>query len=230
MPTASTSQILGYNECFEPFTSNLYTRRTLAGEFIIVNKYLMRDFMKLGLWSEEMKQMIVARNGSIQGLAGVPEEVQARYKTSWELKQKTLIDMAAARGAFICQSQSLNLFVADATYAKLTSMHFYAWKQGLKTGCYYLRTKAPVTAQKFTVDPRLLAAVQGSSNHVVDADSDNDSDSDSEKEEEVKAELSPKASARRAKLEQLAAAYEASVQDLREKKERGEEVCEMCSS
>jgi len=230
MPTASTSQILGYNECFEPFTSNLYTRRTLAGEFIIVNKYLMRDFMKLGLWSEEMKQMIVARNGSIQGLAGVPEEVQARYKTSWELKQKTLIDMAAARGAFICQSQSLNLFVADATYAKLTSMHFYAWKQGLKTGCYYLRTKAPVTAQKFTVDPRLLAAVQGSSNHVVDADSDNDSDSESEKEEEVKAELSPKASARRAKLEQLAAAYEASVQDLREKKERGEEVCEMCSS
>jgi ribonucleotide reductase alpha subunit len=230
MPTASTSQILGYNECFEPFTSNLYTRRTLAGEFIIVNKYLMRDFMKLGLWSEEMKQMIVARNGSIQGLAGVPEDVQARYKTSWELKQKTLIDMAAARGAFICQSQSLNLFVADATYAKLTSMHFYAWKQGLKTGCYYLRTKAPVTAQKFTVDPRLLAAVQGSSNHVVDADSDNESDSDSEKEEETKDELSPKASARRAKLEALAAGYEASVQELREKKERGEEVCEMCSS
>lgn len=230
MPTASTSQILGYNECFEPFTSNLYTRRTLAGEFIIVNKYLMRDFMKLGLWSEEMKQMIVARNGSIQGLAGVPEDVQARYKTSWELKQKTLIDMAAARGAFICQSQSLNLFVADATYAKLTSMHFYAWKQGLKTGCYYLRTKAPVTAQKFTVDPRLLAAVQGSSNHVVDADSDNESDSDSEKEEETKDELSPKASARRAKLEALAAGYEASIQELREKKERGEEVCEMCSS
>jgi len=230
MPTASTSQILGYNECFEPFTSNLYTRRTLAGEFIIVNKYLMRDFMKLGLWSEEMKQMIVARNGSIQGLAGVPEDVQARYKTSWELKQKTLIDMAAARGAFICQSQSLNLFVADATYAKLTSMHFYAWKQGLKTGCYYLRTKAPVTAQKFTVDPRLLAAVQGSSNHVVDADSDNESDSDSEKEEETKDELSPKASARRAKVEALAAGYEASVQELREKKERGEEVCEMCSS
>ena len=230
MPTASTSQILGYNECFEPFTSNIYTRRTLAGEFIIVNKYLMRDFMKLGLWSEEMKQMIVARNGSIQGLAGVPEDVQARYKTSWELKQKTLIDMAAARGAFICQSQSLNLFVADATYAKLTSMHFYAWKQGLKTGCYYLRTKAPVTAQKFTVDPRLLAAIQGSTNQVVDADSDDESDSDSEKEEETKTELSPKASARRAKLEALAAGYEASVQELREKKERGEEVCEMCSS
>lgn len=232
MPTASTSQILGYNECFEPFTSNLYTRRTLAGEFIIVNKYLMRDLMKLGLWSEEMKQQIVARNGSVQGLSQIPEEIQARYKTSWELKQKTLIDMAANRGAFICQSQSLNLFVADATYAKLTSMHFYAWKQGLKTGCYYLRTKAPVTAQKFTVDPRLLAAVQGSSHQVVEADSDNESlsDSDSEEEEVVKAPLSPRAAARKAKLEELAAAYEASVQELREKKERGEEVCEMCSS
>jgi ribonucleoside-diphosphate reductase alpha subunit len=232
MPTASTSQILGYNECFEPFTSNLYTRRTLAGEFIIVNKYLMSDLMKLGLWSEEMKQQIVARNGSVQGLAEIPEEIQARYKTSWELKQKTLIDMAAARGAFICQSQSLNLFVADATYAKLTSMHFYAWKQGLKTGCYYLRTKAPVTAQKFTVDPRLLAAIQGSSHQAVEADSDNESlsDSDSEEEEVAKPPLSPRAAARRAKLEELAAAYEASVQELREKKERGEEVCEMCSS
>ena len=233
MPTASTSQILGYNECFEPFTSNLYTRRTLAGEFIIVNKYLMNDLMKLGLWSEEMKQQIVARNGSVQGLEGIPEELQARYKTAWELKQKTLIDMAAARGAFICQSQSLNLFVADATYAKLTSMHFYAWKQGLKTGCYYLRTKAPVTAQKFTVDPRLLAAVQGSSHQVVEADSDNESvsDSDSEEEEVKKPEpVSPKTAARRAKLEELAAAYEASVQELRERKARGEEVCEMCSS
>ena len=223
MPTASTSQILGYNECFEPFTSNLYTRRTLAGEFIIVNKYLMRDLMKLDLWSEEMKQQIVARNGSIQGLPEIPEEIQARYKTSWELKQKTLIDMAASRGAFICQSQSLNLFVADATYAKLTSMHFYAWKQGLKTGCYYLRTKAPVTAQKFTVDPRLLAAIQGSTNQVVDADSDDESDSESD--DEVQKPVS-----RKAKLEELAAAYEASVQELREKKERGEEVCEMCSS
>jgi len=223
MPTASTSQILGYNECFEPFTSNLYTRRTLAGEFIIVNKYLMRDLMKLDLWSEEMKQQIVARNGSIQGLPEIPEDIQARYKTSWELKQKTLIDMAASRGAFICQSQSLNLFVADATYAKLTSMHFYAWKQGLKTGCYYLRTKTPVTAQKFTVDPRLLAAIQGSTNQVVDADSDDESDSESD--DEVQKPVS-----RKAKLEELAAAYEASVQEVREKKERGEEVCEMCSS
>jgi ribonucleoside-diphosphate reductase alpha chain len=232
MPTASTSQILGYNECFEPFTSNIYTRRTLAGEFIIINRYLMSDLMKLGLWSEEMKQMIVARNGSVQDIPQIPEDIQARYKTSWELKQKTLIDMAAHRGAFICQSQSLNLFVADATYAKLTSMHFYAWKLGLKTGCYYLRTKAPVTAQKFTVDPRLLAAIQSSTHQVVDADSDNESGSgsDSEDEEvESKAPLSP-TSARKAKLDELAAAYEASVQELREAKARGEDVCEMCSS
>ncbi len=230
MPTASTSQILGFNECFEPFTSNLYTRRTLAGEFIVVNKYLMNDLMKLGLWSEEMKQMIVVRNGSVQGLPGVPEDIQARYKTAWELKQKTLIDMAANRGAFICQSQSLNLFVADATYAKLTSMHFYAWKLGLKTGCYYLRTKAPVTAQKFTVDPRLLAAMTGSTNQAMEDDSDSDGGSDSDSEDEVpKAPLSPK-SARRAKLEELAKAYEDSVKDLQERKARGEEVCEMCSS
>jgi ribonucleoside-diphosphate reductase alpha chain len=155
MPTASTSQILGFNECFEPFTSNIYTRRTLAGEFIVINKYLMRDLEKLGLWSEMMKQQIIARNGSIQGIDQIPEDIQKLYKTSWEIKQKTLIDMAAARGAFICQSQSLNLFVADPNYAKLTSMHFYAWKKGLKTGLYYLRTRAPVMAQKFTIDPEL---------------------------------------------------------------------------
>jgi len=230
MPTASTSQILGFNECFEPFTSNLYTRRTLAGEFIVVNKYLMKDLMALGLWSEDMKQLIVARNGSVQGLAEIPEEIQLRYKTAWELKQRCLIDMAAARGAFICQSQSLNLFIADATYSKLTSMHFHGWKLGLKTGCYYLRTKAPVTAQKFTVDPRLLAAAQGSAQQTTKADDDSDSDSyhsDSESEDEVK--LSP-AAARRAKLEQLAREYEESVKELQDKKARGEEVCEMCSS
>lgn len=228
MPTASTSQILGFNECFEPFTSNLYTRRTLAGEFIIVNKYLMKDLMELGLWSETMKQLIVARNGSVQGIAEIPEEIQLRYKTAWELKQKTLIDMAASRGAFICQSQSLNLFLADATYAKLTSMHFYGWKLGLKTGCYYLRTKAPVTAQKFTVDPRLLATIQGSNQHILETeDTDDDSVSDSESEEE--APVSPK-TARRAKIEELARAYEESVRELQEKKARGEEVCEMCSS
>lgn len=155
MPTASTSQILGFNECIEPFTSNIYTRRTLAGEFIIINKYLMNDLKKLDLWSEMMKQQIIARNGSIQGIDQIPESIQKLYKTSWEIKQKTLIDMASCRGAFICQSQSLNLFLADPNYAKLTSMHFYAWKKGLKTGVYYLRTKAPVMAQKFTVDPEL---------------------------------------------------------------------------
>lgn len=155
MPTASTSQILGFNECIEPFTSNIYTRRTLAGEFIVINKHLMKDLENAGLWSEMMKQQIIARNGSIQGIDQIPESIQKLYKTSWEIKQKFLIDMAAARGAFICQSQSLNLFVADPNYAKLTSMHFYAWKQGLKTGIYYLRTRAPVMAQKFTIDPEL---------------------------------------------------------------------------
>ena len=155
MPTASTSQILGFNECIEPFTSNIYTRRTLAGEFIVINKHLMRDLEKAGLWSEMMKQQIIARNGSVQGIDQIPESIQKLYKTSWEIKQKILIDMAASRGAFICQSQSLNLFVADPNYAKLTSMHFYAWKQGLKTGIYYLRTRAPVMAQKFTIDPEL---------------------------------------------------------------------------
>ena len=155
MPTASTSQILGFNECIEPFTSNIYTRRTLAGEYIIVNKHLLKDLDKRGLWNEDMKQQIIARNGSIQGISEIPEALQKLYRTSWEIKQKTLIDMATARGAFICQSQSLNLFMADPNYAKLTSMHFYAWKQGLKTGIYYLRTRAPVMAQKFTVDPEL---------------------------------------------------------------------------
>jgi ribonucleoside-diphosphate reductase alpha chain len=155
MPTASTSQILGFNECIEPVTSNIYTRRTLSGEYVIVNRYLMKELQLYGLWSEAMKQNIIARNGSIQGIDEIPKTVQERYKTSWEIKQKTLIDMAASRGAFICQSQSLNLFVADPTYAKLTSMHFYSWKKGLKTGIYYLRTKAPVMAQKFTIDPEL---------------------------------------------------------------------------
>jgi ribonucleoside-diphosphate reductase alpha chain len=158
MPTASTSQIMGNFECIEPATSNIYTRRTLAGEFIIVNKYLMRDLQRLDLWNEMMKQQIISRNGSIQGIDQIPEDIQRLYKTAWEIKQKTLIDMAVARGAFVCQSQSLNLFVSDPTYAKLTSMHFYAWKQGLKTGIYYLRTRAPVMAQKFTIDPDLQKA------------------------------------------------------------------------
>jgi len=150
------------HNCFEPFTSNIYTRRTLAGEFVIVNKYLMKDLEKRGLWSEMMKQQIIARNGSVQGIDQIPESIQNLYKTSWEIKQKILIDMSAARGAFICQSQSMNLFVAEPNYAKLTSMHFYAWKKGLKTGLYYLRTRAPVMAQKFTIDPELQKAAEKS--------------------------------------------------------------------
>ena len=153
MPTASTSQILGYNECIEPFTSNIYTRRTLAGEFILVNKYLIGDLLELGLWSPELKNKIIGNGGSVQGIADIPVDIQALYKTVWEMKQKTLIDMAAQRGAYVCQSQSLNLYVADPDFRKLTSMHVYAWQQGLKTGIYYLRTKSVVKAQQFTVEP-----------------------------------------------------------------------------
>ena len=177
MPTASTSQILGFNECIEPFTSNLYARRTLAGEFVVINKHLMKDLQKLDLWNEMMKQQIIARNGSIQGLDQIPESIQKLYKTSWEIKQKTLIDMAAARGAFICQSQSMNLFVGDPNYAKLTSMHFYSWKKGLQTGIYYLRTRAPVMAQKFTVDPELQREAQRSEQmRIIRKQSETDSE------------------------------------------------------
>jgi len=183
MPTASTSQILGYNECIEPVTSNIYTRRTLSGEFIVVNKYLMRDLQKLEIWNEMMKQQIIAQNGSVQGIDQIPDHIQALYKTSWEIKQKTLIDMAAARGAFICQSQSLNLFVADPNYAKLTSMHFYAWKKGLKTGIYYLRTRAPVMAQKFTIDPELQkAAAKSEQQRILRKQSDKQSDNKQDQE------------------------------------------------
>lgn len=155
MPTASTSQILGFNECIEPFTNNIYTRRTLAGEFIVVNKHLMRDLLEKGLWNPNLKDQIIANKGSVQGLDQIPEDLQSIYKTVWEIKQKTMIDMAADRGAYICQSQSLNLFVADPDYAKLSSMHMYTWRKGLKTGIYYLRTKSGVTAQQFTIDPTL---------------------------------------------------------------------------
>jgi ribonucleoside-diphosphate reductase alpha subunit len=211
MPTASTSQILGYNECFEPFTTNIYTRRTLAGEFVIVNKHLMRELMERGIWSEGLKQKIVAMNGSVQEIAEIPDEIKPIYKTSWELKQRTLIDMAAARGAFICQSQSLNLFVADPTYSKLTSMHFYSWKKGLKTGCYYLRTKAPVSAQKFTVDPRLLAAISSSSasQHMSDEGGSVAYESSDEEESPIAQPTeAEKKAARAARLEQLAKEYE----------------------
>lgn len=153
MPTASTSQILGNNECFEPFTSNLYVRHVLAGDFIVVNKYLVEDLSKLGLWTSELRTLIIAHNGSIQAIDDIPADIKERYRTAWEIPQKTLIQFSRDRSPFVCQSQSLNLFVADPTYARISSMHMYAWKQGLKTGCYYLRTKAVASAQKFTVEP-----------------------------------------------------------------------------
>ncbi len=151
MPTASTSQIFGNNECFEPYTSNIYTRRVLSGEFIIVNKHLLKDLVQLGLWNNQMKNAIIAANGSIQSIPQIPQDIKELYKTVWEIKQRGIIDMAADRGAFICQSQSLNLFVDSPTTSKLTSMHFYAWKKGLKTGMYYLRTQAAAQAVQFTV-------------------------------------------------------------------------------
>ena len=156
MPTASTSQILGNNECFEPYTSNIYTRRVLSGEFVVVNKHLLRDLVKLGIWNEALKNKIIAANGSVQNIEEIPDNIKALYKTVWEIKQRTIIDMAADRGAYIDQSQSLNLFIQDANFAKMSSAHFYAWKKGLKTGMYYLRTKAAADAIKFTVDQDAL--------------------------------------------------------------------------
>jgi ribonucleotide reductase alpha subunit len=153
MPTASTSQILGFNECIEPITSNIYSRGTLAGDFMVINKYLMRDMMSLGLWNKAVKDNIIANNGSIQQLPQVPQQVKNKYKTAWELSMRTLIDMAADRAPFVCQSQSLNLWVADPTSAVLTSMHFYAWQKGLKTGIYYLRSRAKHEAQQFSIEP-----------------------------------------------------------------------------
>jgi ribonucleoside-diphosphate reductase alpha chain len=153
MPTASTSQILGFNECFEPFTSNLYSRRTLAGEFVVVNKYLMKELIQLGQWNEQIKNNIIANKGSVQQLTTLSEHIREKYKIVWEMPMKHLIDMAADRGAFICQSQSLNLWMEDPTYNSLTSMHFYSWKKGLKTGIYYLRRKAKHQAQQFTIEP-----------------------------------------------------------------------------
>lgn len=157
MPTASTSQILGNNECFEPYTSNIYSRRVLSGEFVVVNKHLLRDLVKIGLWNDTMKNKLIAANGSVQAIAEIPAHLKELYKTAWEIKQKTIIDMSADRGAYICQSQSLNIFMTDPNFAKLTSMHFYSWKAGLKTGMYYLRTKAAADAVKFTVDRQAIA-------------------------------------------------------------------------
>ena len=156
MPTASTAQILGNNECFEPYTSNIYTRRVLSGEFIIVNKHLLRDLVKLGIWDDRLKNKLMASNGSIQNIDEIPENIKNLYKTAWEISQKVLLDMAADRGAFIDQSQSLNIFMENANFAKLTSMHFYGWKAGLKTGMYYLRTKSATDAIKFTLDKEAI--------------------------------------------------------------------------
>jgi len=182
MPTASTSQILGNNECFEPYTSNIYSRRVLSGEFIIVNKHLLKDLVSLGLWNNDMKNRIIAANGSIQKINEIPADIKELYKTVWEIKQRNLIDMAADRGAFICQSQSLNLFVDSPTNSKLTSMHFYGWKKGLKTGMYYLRTQAATQAVQFTIEKQgseemapiipQIAAVENGGNNVDDIDTD----------------------------------------------------------
>ncbi len=156
MPTASTSQILGNNECFEPYTSNIYSRRVLSGEFVVVNKHLLKDLISRNLWDDSMKNRILASNGSVQSFQEVPEDIRELYKTSWEIRQKAIIEMAADRGAFICQSQSMNVFLQDPNFGKLTSMHFYAWEKGLKTGMYYLRTKSAADAIKFTVDTEML--------------------------------------------------------------------------
>ena len=156
MPTASTAQILGNNECFEPYTSNIYTRRVLSGEFIIVNKHLLKDLVREGLWNKDMRQKIVAANGSIQNINEIPQHLKDLYKTAWEISQKAIIDQAADRGAYICQSQSLNIFMENANFGKLTSMHFYGWEKGLKTGMYYLRTKAATDAIKFTIDKSVV--------------------------------------------------------------------------
>ncbi len=174
MPTASTAQILGNNECFEPYTSNMYNRRVLSGEFIVVNKHLLRDLSKLGLWNDEMKNKIIANNGSVQNINEIPDNLKAIYKTAWEISQKTIIDMAADRGAFICQSQSLNIFMENANFQKLTSMHFYGWSKGLKTGMYYLRTKAARDAIKFTVDKKYQEAPAPTAKQQSMADQQNE--------------------------------------------------------
>eukprot|EP01069_Polyplicarium_translucidae_P013402 Polyplicarium_translucidae@DN947_c0_g1_i2.p1 len=158
MPTASTSQILGNNESFEPYTSNIYYRRVLSGEFFVVNPHLLRDLLERGLWCETLKQKLIASNGSVQNIADIPQRIKELYKTVWEIKQRVIVDLAADRGPFIDQSQSLNIHISNATFAKLSSMHFYGWKSGLKTGVYYLRTQAAVDAIKFTVDQSVVKA------------------------------------------------------------------------
>ena len=170
MPTASTSQIMGFNECFEPITSNLYKRKTLAGEFIVINKYLLRDLIELGLWNKDLKDEIIIKEGMIGTIERIPQEIRALYKTAWEIKQRVLIDLATERGAFICQSQSMNLFLESPEYNKMTMMHFYSWQQGLKTGMYYLRTKPKANTQQFTIDPNKSLSMKTTSTTVVEDD------------------------------------------------------------
>jgi ribonucleoside-diphosphate reductase alpha chain len=176
MPTASTSQIMGSNECIEPFTSNIYIRRTLAGEFVLVNQYLIRDLLKLGLWSEEMKKKIIFYEGSVQQIEEIPKEIRELYKTVWELKQKSLVDLSADRSPFICQSQSLNIFMARPTFALLSKMHFYGWKRGLKTGSYYIRSKPASRAQQFSIDPEFAKKLENKNQNNKDSESKKDKD------------------------------------------------------
>lgn len=168
MPTASTSQILGNNECFEPFTSNIYVRRVLSGEFVVVNKYLLKDLVKLGLWNEEMKNNLVRASGSVQPIPNIPQNIKDLYKTAWEIKQRSILDMSADRGAYICQSQSLNIFLEEPNFGKLTSMHFHAWKRGLKTGMYYLRTRAASAPVQFTLGKQAEAQIEPATEVVAE--------------------------------------------------------------
>jgi len=158
MPTASTAQILGYNECIEPYTSNIYVRRVKAGEFIVVNPHLLKELFELNLWNADIRNRVIANGGSIQNIPEISDEMKSKYRTVWEIKQKSLIDMAAGRGPYVDQSQSLNVFLAQPDHSQLTSLHFYGWKSGLKTGMYYLRTKPAANAIQFTVDSTKLSS------------------------------------------------------------------------
>lgn len=183
MPTASTSQIMGSNECIEPFTSNIYTRNTTAGTFVVMNKYMVHDLMELGLWSKELKDMIIAANGSIQGISGIPDEIKALHKNVWELKQRVLIDMSADRGPFICQTQSLNLFFEEPTVKKLSSALFYGWSRGLKTGSYYIRSRPKSQAQQFTIDPEMLKRKKVVNAFLEDSDDSDESEEESDNDD-----------------------------------------------
>ena len=170
MPTASTSQILGNNECFEPITSNIYTRRTVAGDFVVVNKHLIKDLSELDLWNDDMKNKIISNNGSIQNIDIIPENIKNLYKTVWETKQKHVIEQAADRGPFICQTQSMNLFFEEPTHTILTSALFYSWKKGLKTGCYYIRTRPKAQAQQFTIEAKKVINVNNNDSNYKECD------------------------------------------------------------